>query len=276
MARDKQSDSTGEPGGQRPKVLLLGDLHWGLAWGFVLVLVGVALMLDHMGITPFEHLVRFWPLLLVLFGVMSITTHSSRGFGFLLILFGILLQLHTLGLIHLSFRDFWPLVIIAVGVLLIWGSIESWAFGPRPPRAKKVKIDWTKPGAAEEFRKQLEETYKDPNWLSAVAVFSGCERRYNGQHLEGGKVVSIFGGVELDFRDADMEDEAVLEVNCIFGSVEMRVPENWTVHSRSLPVFGGFQDKSIRQRVGEPTGTANKKTLVITGIVVFGAVEISN
>jgi len=276
MDRDKQPDAAGEPGSKRPKVLLLGDFHWGLAWGCVLVLVGVALLLDHMGIAPFEHLIRFWPQLLVLFGVMNITTRSGRGFGFILILFGILLQLHTLGIIQLTSRDFWPLVIIAFGVLLIWSSVNTWAFGPRSPRIKKPKIDWTKPGAAEAFRQQLEETYKDPNWLSAVAVFSGCERRYNGQQLQGGKVVSIFGGVELDFRDADMEDEAVLEVNCIFGSVEMRIPENWTVHSRSLPVFGGFEDKSGRQRASDPTAAPKKKTLVITGIVVFGAVEISN
>jgi len=274
--RDNQPDSAAhleeKPG--RTKVLLLGDVHWGLAWGLILVLVGAALLLDHMGITPVQNLYRLWPLLLVLFGVMNISTHSARGFGFLLIVLGVLLQLNIFEIIHLTGRDFWPLVIIGIGVLLIWGSVESWALGGRKPR--KPKVDWTKPGAAEEFRRQLEETYKDPNWLSAVAVFSGCERRYNGQHLQGGKVVSIFGGVELDFRDADMDEEAVLELNCIFGAVEIRVPNNWTVHSRSLPVFGGFEDKSGRQKVEGVAGSNKRRTLVITGTVVFGGVEITN
>jgi len=276
MDRDNQPDSAERLSEKsaRPKVLLLGDVHWGLAWGLILVLVGATLLLDHMGVLPFQNLYRLWPLLLVLFGVMNISTHSGRSFGFLLIVFGILLQLNSFDIIHLTFRDFWPLVIIAIGVLLIWGSVESWAIGGRKPR--KPKVDWTKPGAAEEFRKQLEEAYKDPNWLSAVAVFSGCERRYTDQHFQGGKVVSIFGGVELDFRDADIDDEAVLELNCIFGSVEIRVPGNWTVHSRSLPVFGAFEDKSGRQKVEDLTGANKKKTLVITGTVVFGGVEISN
>jgi len=123
----------------------------------------------------------------------------------------------------------------------------------------------------------MEETYNDPNWLSAVAVFSGCERRFTGKQFQGGKAVSIFGGIELDFRDADMDEgEAVLEVNCVFGGVEIRVPPNWTVHARSLPVFGGFEDKSGRKGVVDPTQEPTKKTLVVTGVVVFGGVEISN
>jgi hypothetical protein len=258
---------------KQPKVMLVGDVHWGFTWGAILILVGVALLLDHMGIFPFGHLYQFWPLLLVAFGVMNISTQSGKGFGIVLIVLGILLQLNTLNIIHLTFRDFWPLAIIAAGLLMIWGSLESWTLRTKPKI--KPKVDWTKPGAAEEFRRQLEQTYNDPNWLTAVAVFGGCERRFTGPHFQGGKAVSIFGGIELDFRDADMDDEAVLELNCIFGGVEIRLPPNWRVHSRSLPVFGGFEDKSgrtVRDRASE----GNYKTLVITGVVVFGGVEISN
>lgn len=273
--RDSRFDEA-EPSEQgavkRPRVVLAGDARWGLAWGFVLVLAGVALLLDHMGLTPVDRLYRFWPLLLVLFGLMNITTRSGRGFGFVLILVGALLQLNSLDVIHLSNRDFWPIVIIGIGVLLVWGSLESRGY----VRAKR-KIDWTKAGATDAFRKHIEEAYaNDPNSLHAVALFSGCERRYSGQHFQGGKAVAVFGGVELDFRDADIDDEAVLEINCIFGGVEIRVPDTWAVHSRSLPVFGGFEDKSRRVKVVDPTGTTKPKTLVITGVVVFGGVEISN
>jgi Domain of unknown function (DUF5668)/Cell wall-active antibiotics response 4TMS YvqF len=259
---------------KRPKVMVLGDLHWGLAWGAILIVVGAALLLDHMGIFPLDHVYRFWPLLLVFVGAMNISTQSGRGFGFVLIIVGALLQLSALDIIHLSFRDFWPLAIIAVGVLMIWGSLESWTVRGRPV-FRKPKVDWTKPGAAEEFRQRLEQTYNDPNWLTAVAVFGGCERRFTGRHFQGGKAVSIFGGIELDFRDADMEDQAVLELNCIFGGVEIRVPPNWRVHSRSLPVFGAFEDKSGRT-LNETPLDSKPKTLVITGVVVFGGVEIRN
>ena len=73
----------------------------------------------------------------------------------------------------------------------------------------------------------------------------------------------------------DIDDEAVLEVSCIFGGVELRVPETWYVHSRSLPVFGGFEDKTRQPKVDPPAGT-KRKTLIVTGVVVFGGVEIGN
>lgn len=254
-----------------PKVMLAGDTRWGLAWGLVLVLVGVALLLDHMGIAPFGLLYKCWPLLLVLLGLMNISTQAGRGMGFVLVVVGILFQLNTLGYLHLSFRDFWPIVIIAVGVLLLWGSLGSRGY------IKKPKIDWTQPGAAETFRKHIEAAYSsDPSSLNAVAIFGGCERRFSGESFQGGKAVAVFGGVELDFRDADMDDEAILEITCLFGGVEIRVPETWTIHSRSMPLFGGFDDKSRRVKVVDPTGTVKTKTLIITGIVIFGGVEIRN
>ena len=262
---------------KRPRVMLAGDFHWGLIWGFIIVGVGVALLLDHMGVLAFGEVYRFWPLVLVVFGLMNITTQSGRGFGILLIAAGILLQLNKLGLIRLSFADVWPLAIIAIGVLLIWGSLETRGVIRIKNRLRsKINVDWTKPGAAEAFRQRIiEESSDSDTSMTAVAVFGGCERQYSGQHFQAGKVTSIFGGVELDFRDAEIDDEAVLEISCVFGGVEIRVPETWQVHSRSLPMFGGFEDKTRQTKGADPTA-AKRKTLIITGVIVFGGVEIRN
>jgi len=256
---------------KRPKVMLAGDFRWGLLWGFIIVFVGVALLLDHMGIFPFGKIYRFWPLLLLLFGVMNLVSHSGRAFGILMIVAGILLQLDKLGFLHLSFADLWPVAIIAIGVLLIWGSLET-----RGVLRRKTRIDWTAPGAAEAFRQRLmDATSESDSSINAVAIFGNCERRFTGRHFQGGKATSVFGGLELDFRDADMDDEAILEVSCVFGGVELRVPETWYVHSRSLPVFGGFEDKTRQTKIADPAG-AKRKTLIVTGIIIFGGVEIGN
>ncbi|HTQ62181.1 MAG TPA: DUF5668 domain-containing protein [Candidatus Solibacter sp.] len=258
---------------KRPKVMLAGDFHWGLIWGLIIVFVGVALLLDHMGILPFGSVYRFWPLLLVLAGVMNLANQSGRAFGFILIVAGILLQLSKLGLMRLTFADFWPLAIIAVGLLLIWGSLET--RGVLRSR-RKSKFDWTQPNAAAAFRQQVIDASTDTeSSMNAVAIFGACERRFTGQHFQNGKLTSIFGGIELDFRDADIDDEAVLEISCVFGGVELRIPETWYVNSRSLPVFGGFEDKTRQARTDNPS-TGKRKTLIITGTVVFGGVEIKN
>jgi len=264
-------DQTDPQQTRRPTVMLAGDFHWGLVWGFVILFIGVALLLDHMGILPFGQVYRFWPLLLVLAGIMTFLNQSGRVIGILLLLAGGLLQLNKLGLIHLDFADLWPLAIIAVGVLLIWGSLET-----RGVIRRKSKIEWTAPGAAEAFRQRImDATTETDTTINAVAIFGGCERRYTGQHFHGGKATSLFGGIEIDFRDADIDDEAVLEISCIFGGVELRVPETWHVHSRSLPVFGGFEDKTRQTSVQTAAGD-KRKTLVVTGVVVFGGVEIRN
>jgi hypothetical protein len=248
---------------KRPKVMLMGDHRWGLLWGGIIALIGVALLLDRMGISPFDRVYQFWPLLLVLFGLMNIFSQSGRFFGILLILAGGVLQLNKFGVLHLTFADLWPLALIAVGLLIIWGSLETRGV----LRSKTL----------ENFRKQVSDLGTNPHGgFNAVAVFGGCERRVSGQGFLGGKATAVFGGIELDFRDADIDGtEALLEVNCIFGGVEIRVPDAWYVHSRSLPVFGGYEDRTRQSKIDDPTG-AKRKTLIITGMVVFGGVEISN
>ena len=246
----------------RPKVMLAGDFHWGFAWGLIIFLGGVGLLLFHLGVIPFNPVARFWPLLLVIFGVMNLMTQSGRFFGVLLILAGLFLELNKLELTHLTFAELWPLALIALGLLLMWASLETRGF----IRAKKK--------ALQDFRDQVTGTAgSSPNVMNAIAVFGGCERRVTAKNFQGGKATAVFGGVELDFRDADIETEAMLEVNCIFGGIEIRVPETWHVHSRSLPVFGGYEDKT--RQVGDPAA-GNAKTLIVTGMVVFGGVEIRN
>jgi predicted membrane protein len=242
-----------------------GDGHSGFAWGLTIVLVGVAWLLYDMGIVPFNPVVRFWPVLLILFGLMKVVTRSERSFGFVLIVAGTFLQLNKLGYTHLSFADLWPIALIAVGFLLMWGSLEARGF----IRAKRRIF--------ENLREQVAgKPDAPPGMLNAAAIFGGCERRISAKNFQGGKVTAVFGGVELDFREADIDTEngeAILEINCVLGGVEMRVPQNWQVHSRTVPVLGGYEDTS-RQAVN-PTD-AKPKTLVITGMVVLGGVEIRN
>lgn len=222
----------------------------GLVWGALIVAAGIALLLDHLGFIAIGSLFRFWPMILIFFGVGHLISPSNRAWGGILIVAGTVFQLNSLGITHVHFADLWPLAIIAVGLVLMWSAL-------RPPVASKVSTDST-------------------DMFNAVAIFSGCERRVKSQNFKGGRATSIFGGVELDLRDAKIEgDEATIEVNCIFGGAEIRVPDNWNVHSKSIPVLGGFSDKTHISSAEDPAG-GKRKTLIVTGVVVFGGVEIDN
>jgi predicted membrane protein len=224
-----------------------------LFWGAFLVLGGVALLLDHMGIISVDRLWRFWPLLLVCAGIPNIMSRERRLWGILLITGGVLFQLNELGIGHFRWNDIWPILLIATGLMLMWGAIE----GRRKPSS---------PSGGGDPRTTLNE----------VAIFGGIERRVTSQDFQGGHINAVFGGIEIDLTDANMQaDEATLEINAIFGGVELRVPETWQVAFRGTPIFGGIADKTLRRGSQPPTALPTR-VLVLTGAVIFGGVEIKN
>jgi hypothetical protein len=59
----------------------------------------------------------------------------------------------------------------------------------------------------------------------------------------------------------------------MFGGVEIRVPEGWSIISRGVPIFGGYDDKTV-QLEAEPG--RRQRLLIIKGLALFGGVEIIN
>lgn len=224
----------------------------GMIAGGILVLVGIAFLLDHLGIIYIGNPFRFWPLLLILAGIMNFNSHR-RAWGALAIFAGIILQLNELGITHFGWSQVWPMLLIALGFFVFWGSME-WRNKPNPSTSDE-----------------------DPRTtLNEAVVFGGLERRMTSQDFQGGDVTAIFGGVELDMTEANMQTkEATLAITAIFGGVEIRVPPNWQVAFRGAPIFGGIEDKTRTTRVEDPANS-NLKVLVITGAVIFGGLEIKN
>jgi predicted membrane protein len=233
--------------------------YWGVFSGGIIALIGLFILLDNMGIHLLSHLYRFWPIILILIGAWNLARKSGRVFGGVLVILGVLFQLDTLGVAHFGWGEMWPLAIVGVGFLVMWNSLQ----------ARNVsKVVSNVLGC---------ESQTDPRTtLSEVAIFGGIERRITSQDFQGGNINAIFGSVELDLRDVNIErDEAVLEINSVFGSVELRVPEAWQITSRGQAVFGSFQDDTRNYRNENPANPL-RKSLILTGAAVFGSVEIKN
>ena len=243
-------------GRRRPMVVGL-DLRargrGGMITGGILVLVGIAFLLDHLGIIYIGNPFRFWPSAIVLVGLLNFIS-NRRAWGGLLMFAGVILQINELGYTHFGWAQLWPMMLIALGIFVFWGSLE-W-------RSKPVAF----------ARKD-----EDPRTtLNEAVVFGGLERRMTSQDFQGGDVTAIFGGVELDMTEANMQaKEATLAITAVFGGVELRVPPNWQVAFRGAPIFGGIEDKTRTARVADPSNS-DLKVLVITGAVIFGGLEIKN
>jgi hypothetical protein len=106
--------------------------------------------------------------------------------------------------------------------------------------------------------------------ITALAVMGGVQRSSNAASFKGGELTAIMGGCEVDLRKASIEREAVIDVFALWGGIEIRVPEDWTVIGKVVPLLGAYEDKS------RPPDDGGLKRLIVRGAVVMGGVEVKN
>jgi len=227
-----------------------GILVSGLWPGAILMIIGTAILLDHMGIISVERLWKLWPVLLIAVGAIRFVECRNRVFSVFLMLLGTLFLLGNLGYLRLTAADFWPVVLIGLGAMLIWSRFEM-------PKLPPVSSGGS-------------------NTINEMAMFGGVERRVTVNNFAGGSATATFGGVELDFRSADIEgEEAVVYVEAIFGGIEVTVPDRWTVVYEGQSIFGGYTDET-RPPLPEVPGAPPKKRLILRGRAIFGGITVKN
>lgn len=226
-----------------------GRYNPALITGVLAIVVGGLVLLDHSGIFHIGNLWRLWPVVLIIFGFNGLLNRDQRcksggiiGSGVMLI-WGCLLLAASFG--YLAWTQMWPIFLIGFGCLLIYETMR-----PKPAN-----------------------TPLSVGVLRPESIFSSIEKTITDQQFTQGTASAIFGSIELDFVQANMEgDSAVLEVNAVFGSIEIRVPITWMVMIEAGAVFG-----SCENRTRAPLPTAGPvKTLIVRGGCVFGSVEIKN
>ena len=219
-----------------------------LVFGIVVMLVGLVLLLDNMDIVNAGDFLRYWPVLLIAFGhVKSAQPQppSSRVWGVVLVFVGAIFLLGTFDIYVFRFRDLWPVLLILAGGAILWGSFLG----------RKIQAGAT----------------SDESIVNGSAILGGFTRSVGAQDFRGGSLTAIMGGCEIDLRKAGIQgDEAVLNVFAFWGGVELRVPENWAVVNKVLPIMGGVSDET-RAKTGPGV-----KRLVLTGTVVMGGVEVKD
>lgn len=103
-----------------------------------------------------------------------------------------------------------------------------------------------------------------------VSIFAGNDRSGQWSVPKEVRVLSIFGGSDIDFTDALFHSPRItVRILCVFGGVDIFVPENINVVCKAFSIFGGVSNKapSIAHK--------HAPTLTIEGFVLFGGVDIS-
>ncbi|MCF6239572.1 MAG: cell wall-active antibiotics response protein, partial [Candidatus Marinimicrobia bacterium] len=111
-------------------------------------------------------------------------------------------------------------------------------------------------------------TAGDEDFVRATAIFSGVEKVVHAVNFKGANVMALFGGVDLDLRQAKaIETGCVINVTALFGGTEIIVPENWNVIVSGTPIFGGIEDKTR----GDAENSIN---VTLNCTVAFGGLEV--
>ncbi|MGA9117341.1 MAG: DUF5668 domain-containing protein [Bacteroidota bacterium] len=95
--------------------------------GTGLILLGAYLVLRNAGLLPDAPVWRYWPLLLVIAGILRLASGGRPGerrSGFWLLFIGLWLQISIAGLFALDFSTSWPLLLVAWGISTIWKDVD--------------------------------------------------------------------------------------------------------------------------------------------------------
>lgn len=246
----------------------LGSWLWGLA----LVAIGVLLGLRALNIVDFEVFFDgWWTLFIIVPSVIGLIADEHKIGSLVGILIGVALLACAQG--WMTYGMFWklllPVVLVIIGISVIGKSV----FGKDEKVAKKIKEVREAQKVEARDGKDNEDKEKD-GAKEYTATFGGQKVSFAGKTLTNCRAEAIFGGVELDLREAKLKKDTIITTCCVFGGMDIMVPSDWQVEVSATPIFGGVSDNR-KVKLDEKEGKkANKPTLYIEATCVFGGVEI--
>jgi hypothetical protein len=218
-------------------------MNWArVLFGSVVVGLGALFLLDNAGVVDAGDFIgRWWPVVLIVAGLLGLVTSRRRWTGpLVLTAIGGTFLLATTGVVD-SFEVAGPVLLVVVGLLVIFGRGLS------------------------------EQLVANRDNVKTFNVFSGTEIASHSDHFEGGSVGALFGGTEIDLRDAKPAPGAELDVFVAFGGAEIKVPEGWRVVTHGIPIFGGFDNITAKERV-----SVGAPELDVNATVIFGGLEVKH
>lgn len=230
----------------------------GRVWGgLILLAVGGAFLAKSLGVLLPIWLFK-WPMILMLVGIYQLGKNNfKRPQGLIpLVLGGMFLV--DIAVPGLQYRHImYPVLIMVVGAFLLLS-----------PRRKKFQYNQE----SKTSFTQMTDLEDGGDTIMADSIFGGVERNIISKNFKGGKVNCVFGGAEINLMQADIQGTVIMELNSVFGGIELTVPSSWKVITEVSAVMGGVQDKrSMNNDMGN-----TEKVLILRGSAVFGGIEIKS
>jgi len=211
--------------------------------GLGIITIGIVLLLANLDVPGFDELVaNGWPLIIIGVGILMLVNDIKNYLWALLITgLGVALLLRELDIVHVNiFQLFWPAVIVALGLSIIFNRMGS------ARRVSKEKSD------------------------DVTAILGGIDHKNNSDDYEGGQATAVVGGVKIDLRKVKIKKQATLNIFAFWGGVELLVPSDVTVKVQTSCILGGIENKTTSEN------SKDAPVLYVTGDVIMAGVEIKN
>lgn len=258
--------------------------------GAILLIVGVLLLINQFDFFFLPNWLFSWEMMLIAIGFYLGSKNNFRNSAsVILIIIGSAFLLEEI-IPGLRSRDIaWPIMIICFGLWMItkrnkkiklndWGNRsgnkKDWK---EYKTAEEPVVDYTVPPASSSTETPPlsvdENPYtrrSDADYIDAVSIFGGVKKTVLSKDFKGGDIVNIFGGVELDFTQANINGQVTIDITQFFGGIKIIVPPHWKVVSDLAAVFASVDDKRIR--TAAPID--GDKVLILKGTSFFAGVDI--
>lgn len=217
-------------------------------WGLFFILIGIIIAGNAFNLWEFNIFFDgWWTLFIIIPSLISIFQNGFRTSSLITLTIGILLLLSIQDV--LSFEVFGkliiPVIFVFIGINMIFKN-----FFHIGDNSKSSNVKYQ--GGSSEY----------------TAIFSGSRHQIVGEKFLGTTLNAIFGGVELDLRNAIIDEDIVINATAIFGGIDIFVPSNVKVKVSNVPIFGGVDNKA-------PTIVdANAPTIFVNSTCMFGGIDI--
>lgn len=211
--------------------------------GVLLIAAGILLMGNILEVWNVDIFFEgWWALFIIVPSVLGLFNYDTRLSSVHGIVIGGMLLIAARGIITWSMfgKIFFPLVLILSGSSIIFNIVR--------------------------FKRDTKKSSE--NEKNYIAIFSGANEVYSNEPFVGANMTAVFGGIEIDLRNAIIKEDVTINCMTVFGGAEIYVPQNIKVKTKGLPIFGGIENKSGQKQ------EENAPTIFVNYTCIFGGVDI--
>ena len=219
-----------------------------ILWGIILVIIGVIIGLNTIGITDIDIFFDGWCTLVIIVPCfIGLFTNKDKTGNIIGLLVGVILLLGMQNIIdfNLIWKLLLPSIIVIIGLSLIFKNTFN------------SKIN-------NEIKKLNNKNTKNNEYC---ATFSGQRIDFPNEEFKGATLNSVFGSITCDLREAKIKEDVVINASSVFGGIDIIVPDDVNIKIKSNSIFGGVNNK-------KKNNEDKKYTIYVNASCLFGGVDI--